>query len=314
MFESASLSLVGLPNPSVSRVREIKKMFGPTNIAPCLRPSSENPMVSYWKVISKYPVLSFEDQDCLAKAYKEEGDEEASKILVLSNLRFSAKLSMKYSYNGINPVELMQEASVGLMEAVRRFDPERGVRFISYARFWIVQRVLSFLKGYHTISAKTRSSRVVFLSREKLRRDLEIEGKTLTPEEMSKGLKISPYDAVSFMTFVGQPLVRIDIEEGDILTPRSREENPEDSFIREELKHNLFSSIEKFSMLLEEREKSIFLFRTVAQEEVLTLSQLGKKFGLSKERVRQIESSTKKQFAGYLREKFGNCFFEGLFR
>lgn len=309
MFESAGLSTTLVQKEA--RLREIKEIFGLTKVTPCFTHTTNITASSYLDIISRYPVLSPSDQDLLARAYRE-GDEESGNILVLANLKFSAKFSMGYYSHGIDPLELMQEAGLGLLEALRRFDPDRGVKFISYAKFWIIQKVLTFIRTSHPLSGNTRAARKAFLKQRKVIKEFDREGTPVTPELLSEKLQIPVYDSICFLTFLSTPPVRLDTKNDDQLTPQSKA-TQENFIIWKDIQKKLPSLIQDFSLQLEERDKLIFTERT-ASFKPKSLSDLGTLLNLSKERIRQVESKIKIKFSSYLQTECGPDFLEDLFR
>ena len=133
-------------------------------------------LTRYLREIRKYPLLSREEESELAELFFEESDSKAAKKLVTGNLRLVVKIAMEYRRTWVNVMDLIQEGNIGLAEAVKRFDPYRGVRFSSFARYWIRALILQFiLKNFRMISfANTRAGRKLFFRLEKEKTALNI--------------------------------------------------------------------------------------------------------------------------------------------
>jgi len=307
MFDGIS-SLKGITssNEEEFRLTGIKEVFrSAERKAFSFSPVLENPFVLHRYLMDSYPILSLGDQDFLARVYVKFGDEEAAKILILTNLRLAAKLSLKYWRQGIDKLELIQEGNVGLIRAVRSFDPNKGLQFIAYAKFWILQRIFSFLKKLSLISGKTRAARKLFFHRKRIERKLLLEGKEMTPELLAQELGVSESDAVASMTFMDQPLMSLHGEGNQEEFPISFFPDQEKEVIEKDLLQKFHIAITEFSSLIEgERERQIFLLRTVAGENALTLDKLGKIFKITKERVRQLDNKMKGKFSSYFLENF----------
>jgi RNA polymerase primary sigma factor len=246
----------------------------------------------YLREIADHPILEREDEVRLALAIRE-GDEQALNRLVAANLRFVVTVAKRYRNHGVAFADLVNEGNLGLMRAARRFDETKGVRFISYAVWWIRQAMMQAIAEQSRIvrvpvGRMDEANRVVRVSR-RLSQEL---GRRATPEEVGLELGLSP-DAVQRALEMKSGYVSLDApvpEAEDTsmleLIPDREGEEPDERTQREALRDVLESSLTH----LPDREARILkLYFGLDGEEAHTLEQIGQKFAVSRERIRQIK-------------------------
>jgi len=275
-------------------------------------PAPTDSVKKYMAEISKYPILSREEEYRLAVMYRKKEDLEAAKKLITSNLRFVIKIAYKYRNYGINLMELIQEGNLGLMQAVKKFDPTRGYRLITYAVWWIRAYIQSYIiKTWSLVKiGTTQAQKKLFYKLSSAKRKMELTNKILSPEDyktLAKELGVSG-EAIAEMEqrMAGKDL-SLDVEireEGerathlDFLADKlaSQEEILTKIQEEEKIKRELDTALKS----LEERERFIIENR-ILRDNPLTLEELGTKLNISRERVRQIENEALKKMKTILK-------------
>ena len=263
--------------------------------------SIDGSLGSYLKQIKKFPMLSLEEEYMLAKSWRERGDLKSAEKLVTSHLRLVAKIAMGYRGYGLPTSELVSEGSIGLMQAVKKFNPEKGFRLATYAMWWIKASIQEYvLRSWSLVKmGTTTAQKKLFFNLKKIKNqisasesgDLSIEH----VEEISKRLNVKKDEVISMNR-------RLAGKEKSLNTPINNEDGAEwqdwivDSTIDQELNHsqNQELSIRKKLMndsikILNLREKEILTARRLSEDSA-TLEDLSKKYKISRERVRQIET------------------------
>lgn len=269
----------------------------------------------YLAEIRRYPLLSREEETEYARRYVENGDVSAARRLVTGNLRLVVKIALEYRRAWANVMDLVQEGNIGLAEAVKRYDPYRGVRFSSFARYWIRALILQYiLKNFRMISfANTRAGRKLFFRLEKERNRLMHETGEATPLQIAEALDVTEDDVVAAQQ-LKLPTLSLtaprssDPEEGRTLgeTLADHDVDVESEVVHSELMNTVDQHMQAFAAeLTDEREQAIWAERLMAIEP-LALAALGERFGVSRERVRQIEARMKKRLKAYLTEQLGD--------
>ena len=258
---------------------------------------------AYIQAVSTIPVLSQEDEHALAVRFREEGDLEAARQLVLSHLRFVVHIARSYSGYGLQLGDLIQEGNVGLMKAVKRFDPAVGVRLVSFAVHWIRAEIHEFvLRNWRVVKvATTKAQRKLFFNLRKAKKhlgwlsadetravaeDLGVPEREVTEMERRLATRDASFD----------PAPNADDEEA--FTPAAYLPNPgADPAVRAEeedwetaTSQRLYEGLEK----LDERSRRILEARWLADEK-RTLQDLADEYGISAERVRQLEANAMKK-------------------
>ncbi len=262
--------------------------------------SSEGNLAVYLQEIKKFPMLTAEEEYMLAKRYKEHGDSDAAHKLVTSHLRLVAKIAMGYRGYGLPVTDLISEGNVGIMQAVKRFDPEKGFRLSTYAMWWIRAQIQEYvLHSWSLVKiGTTAAQKKLFFNLRKIKNQLtSINSGNLSPEnvrEIATRLDVKEGEVMDMENrlFTSDQSLNVKLgEEHDTEWQDLIEDKQEthDRIIenKDELDYqrNLFS---KAFEVLNEREKEIIKLRKLS-ENPLKLEDLSKKYKISRERVRQIE-------------------------
>ena len=257
----------------------------------------------YLEDIKKFPMLSLEEEYTMAKAWVEEGCRSSAHKLVTSHLRLAAKIAMGYRGYGLPISEVVSEANVGLMQAVKRFDPEKGFRLSTYAIWWIRANIQEYiLKSWSLVKMGTTSAqKKLFFNLKKLKNKIgAFEDGDLLPEnveEIARQLHVPEDDVVAMNRRMigGDVSLNATIksdgeteEEWQSLLADQSEDHVE-KFVHSDETRERRAILIKSLTVLNDREKSIILDRRL-KEPPLTLEQLSEKHGISRERVRQIEN------------------------
>ncbi len=267
---------------------------------------------AYLREVNSIPVLSRKEEHELAVRYYKHGDIEAAHKLVLSNLRFVVKIAMEYRGYGMKLKDLIQEGNMGLMMAVKKFNPYKGYRLITYAVWWIRAYIQKFiletwsLVKIGTTQAQRKLFRAMSRTWNRLR---QLEGKDPTDEQLAKTLSVREQDVVEMKKRLAARDASLDAgldDDGGGRTPLelmpASEVTQEDIVEREEAANLLKKAVEQVRPTLNEKEKVILEKRLLA-DEPLTLEEIGSKFSISRERVRQLEERIKKKLKGLLLEQ-----------
>jgi RNA polymerase sigma-32 factor len=270
-----------------------------------------DPLKRYLAEIRRYPLLSREEEHKLAVDYKEYGNVDAAFRLVTSNLRLVVMIAREYQRAFSNLLDLIQEGNIGLMEAVKNFDPYRGVRFPSYAVWWIRAYVIRYImNNWRMVKiGTTQAQRKLFFNLQKEKEKLEAEGFSPGPKLLAQRLDVKEGEVVEMEQRLANRDLSMDIplggdEDRTLLSfiPDSRQ-TPEEQFSDKEYQSVLREKLEHFAETLRDKELVIFRERLLT-EEPLTLREIGDRYGISRERVRQIEERVKKKVKAYLAKEF----------
>jgi RNA polymerase sigma-32 factor len=263
--------------------------------------SNEGSLTSYLAQIKKFPMLSAEEEYMLAKSWKDRGDLKSAQKLVTSHLRLVAKIAMGYRGYGLPINEMVSEGNIGLMHAVKKFEPEKGFKLATYAMWWIKASIQEYiLRSWSLVKmGTTTAQKKLFFNLKKIKNQLSIRGNSdLRAEhiqEISKRLNVKEEEVVSMNR-------RLSGKEKSLNDPVKDGDGTEwqdwitDDKIDQELKlsHEQELSqrkklMEKSMIVLNQREKEILTARRLS-EDVATLENLSKQYKISRERVRQIEN------------------------
>ena len=257
-----------------------------------------NALDLYMAQINQMPILSPEEEYELAFRYREKGDSEAAHRLITSNLRFVVKIALEYKNYGLKLLDLIQEGNIGLMMAVKKFDPHRGYRLISYAVWWIRAYIQNFIiKSWSLVKiGTTQAQKKLFYKLGKVRRLLETPQKDhpQSYEEIAKDLGVKEEEIHEMEQRMGRRDLSLDLpfDEGQELTPLAllSDDSPdqEDMLIRSQDSQIQRNEISKALARLSERERYIITHR-IMSDNPLTLREIGDTFHVSRERIRQIE-------------------------
>ena len=263
--------------------------------------SIEGSLSSYLTQIKKFPMLSAEEEYMLAKSWRDRGDLKSAQKLITSHLRLVAKIAMGYRGYGLPVSEMVSEGNIGLMQAVKKFEPEKGFRLATYAMWWIKASIQEYiLRSWSLVKMGTTSAqKKLFFNLKKIKNQLAPNNtgdlKTEHVEEISKRLNVKKEEVVSMNR-------RMLGKEKSLNDPIKDEGGGEwqdwivDDKIDQELKLSHKQEFDQRKKLMDEsmsilnpREKEILTARRLS-EDITTLEDLSKKYNLSRERIRQIET------------------------
>ncbi|MEI7591370.1 MAG: RNA polymerase sigma factor RpoH [Deltaproteobacteria bacterium] len=270
-------------------------------------PTTTGTLESYIVEINRFPLLTPDEEFALAVKFKQHGDMEAAEKLVVSNLRFVVKVAYEYNTYGMKLADIIQEGNIGLMHAVKKFDPDKGYRLISYAVWWIRAYIQNFIiKTWSLVKiGTTQTQRKLFFKLNQARQQLERLAQR-NPEfvEIASLLGVKATDIAEMSNRLSQRDVSLDANINDSDDSSSKhidflaveDDNQETVLIKKEelslVKNYIADAMEK----LNEKEKYIIINRVMADEPE-TLQEIGNRYGITRERARQIESQALKKLA-----------------
>lgn len=275
-----------------------------------------DPMAAYMAEVRRHPLLTREEEYELAVRWVEDNDQDAARKLVTSNLRLVVKIAHEYKRAYQNLLDLVQEGNVGLVKAVQKFDPYRGVKLSTYSGWWIRAYILKYiLNNWRLVKiGTTQNQRKLFFNLRKQREALVAAGVDPTPERIAKELDVSTKEVVEMERRMAAPDMSLDAplsDDGD--GSRTRLDlieddyaDPEGSADTKEFKTLLQDKLLAFGADLVGREEEVFRDRLLSEEPV-TLQQLGDRWGVSRERARQIEKRLVLRLRGYLQSELGEA-------
>ena len=273
-----------------------------------------DPLTAYLARLNYIEPMAAEDQQELAERFINDDDINAAKMLILTNLRLVVKLAREYRRRWTNLLDLIQEGNVGLAEAITRYDPYRGVKFTSYAQYWIRAMILNYLMNHlHPVKiGSSRAGRKLFYNLKKARRALIKQGHSNpSPALIAEYLDVDEKEVVRVSAQLDAPPVYLDAQApghekttiGELM--KSDMETPEETASSTELATRLREVIQDFGdQLDDDRESAIWHERMIA-ENPKSLVQLGGDWGVSKERIRQVEVQIRKNFKKFLIDRLG---------
>ncbi|MFY0523484.1 RNA polymerase factor sigma-32 [Archangium gephyra] len=265
--------------------------------------SSAETLTTYLSDISQYPLLTVQQEQTLARSFRS-GDLSAGHRLVTSNLRFVMKVAYEYRSYGIKMSDLIQEGNIGLMKAVQKFDPDKGIRLISYAVWWIRAYIQNYiLKNWSLVKlGTTQAQRRLFFSLARTRRELEKlgsgDGAIVDAEEIARKLNVKASEVREMEQRMGGRDLSLDApvgEEGDATHldfVESEGASQVDEVADRQQAQITRERIRLALQRLDPRERFIIENRVMGDAE-MTLSELGEHFGFSRERARQLEIRAK---------------------
>jgi RNA polymerase sigma-32 factor len=293
--------------PGTNKKTEEKKQTGN------LLPAHTTSLQRYMAEISNYPVLSREEEYELAMKYKKDGDLGAARKLVSSNLKFVVKVANEYKNYGLSTMDIIQEGNIGLMNAVKGFDPTKGYRLISYAVWWIRAYIQNYIiKSWSLVKiGTTQAQRKLFYKLRSTKNQMELGDGNLSAEdykELADKLNVTDHAVIEMDKRMGSKDFSLDAEiRGDsdlshIDFLADDHVNQEDVITKAEEDKRVKSGMKDALKVLKDRERFIIENR-ILSEKPLTLEELGEKYNISRERVRQIETAALKKMKGVLKEK-----------
>lgn len=258
----------------------------------------------YMQSIRAIPSLTAEEEMELGMRLKKSNDLEAAKTLILSHLKLVAKVAKGYAGYGLPQSDLVQEGNIGLMKAVKRFDPERGVRLVSFAIYWIKAEIQEYIvKNWRLVkTATTKAQRKLFFNLRSMKKTLQ-PLKSDEINSIAKELNVKPEDVREMEYRFNGNEISLDYgseeSEDDVFRPIAylKDEAPEPSEKMEldQSEGNSLSSLSKALSALDERSRLILEERWLKDKDASTLHELADKLGVSAERIRQIEQAAMKK-------------------
>ncbi len=275
-------------------------------------PSGSAIFQRYLWEINRYPIFNSEQEAKLARLYHKHMDRDAAFRLITSNLRLVVKIALEFqNFWASNLMDLIQEGNIGLMMALKKYDPDKGVRFSYYASFWVKAYILKFiLDNWRLVKiGTTQAQRKLFYNLHKEKQRLTQLGYEPIPQLIAKSLSVSERDVVEMEQRMGTGEVSLDASLSPDIKDNlqeilpSKEASPEESFADSEVKMVLRKKLDEFKKGLTDRERDILELRLLA-EEPITLKAIGEKYNISRERIRQIEVRLMKKLKGYLQKEW----------
>ncbi len=275
-----------------------------------------DPLTAYVQEIRRYPLLTREEEHELAKRFVDTGDPDLAKRLITANLRLVVKIAHEYRRAHRNLLDLVQEGNIGLMQAVRKYDPMRGVKLSSYAAWWIRAYILKFiLNNWRMVKiGTTQAQRKLFFNLRKEREKLEKMGFEADHKLLAERLDVTEAEVAEMDQRLSGGDMSLDSplgsnDEGDTRTrmdilPDAPGGRPEATVASNEFRTLLRQKLETFAKGLTGREEILFRDRWLT-DEPKTLQEIGDSFGISRERARQLEKRMLDRLRDYLQAEFG---------
>jgi len=278
--------------------------------------AKRDPLSAYMQEAKRFPLLSREEEHELAVRYVQEGDTDAARRLIESNLRLVVKIAYEYRRAHRNLLDLVQEGNVGLLKAVQKYDPFRGVKLSSYAAWWIRAYILKFiLNNFRLVKiGTTQAQRKLFFNLKKERDKLEQLGFAPEPKLLAERLEVSEKEVIEMQKRLGAPDASLDAPLGGDDEARTRmdfvssgnADRPDVQAEQSEFTLKLREKLNAFADTLEGREETIFRERWLT-DEPLTLQEIGERYGVSRERARQVEKRMLGRLRDYLEKELGTA-------
>jgi RNA polymerase sigma-32 factor len=275
-----------------------------------------DPMQQYLREVQRHALLTPDEEHALAVKYTGTGDVAAAARLVTANLRLVVKIAYEYRRAYKNIMDLVQEGNIGLMQAVKRYDPYRGVKLSSYAAWWIRAYILRFiLNNWRLVKlGTTQAQRKLFFNLNKEKARLSAMGIDPSPAEIARRLGVEEQEVTDMDRRLSSGEMSLDAPVGDTEgRPVSRLEmmpttqsGPDAAVADGEIQQMVKEKLADFRTTLKGKDVEIFDERLVA-EEPLTLQELGDKFGISRERVRQLEARLTGRLREFLKSELGDA-------
>src|SRR5437660_2440700 len=271
-------------------------------------PASLGSLDQYIQAVNRFPLLTAEQETALGRRLQADGDLDAARELVLSHLRLVVAVSRNYLGYGLPQADLIQEGNVGLMKAVRRFDPERGVRLVSFALHWIRAEMHEYiLRNWRLVKlATTKAQRKLFFNLRSMKGGMG----ALTRKEadyIARELGVKTEEVFEMEMRLGGSDVALDPTPGDeesSVTPiaylTDSEDEPVQILERAETARNRSIGLQRAMAKLDDRSRRIIEARWLKEEDPATLQELADEYGVSAERIRQIESKAIKTMRGQM--------------
>jgi RNA polymerase sigma-32 factor len=309
--------------PSPAELEPIDAEFEPVTVVPVRAPvkavaavakesiAKRDPLQAYMAEVIRHPLLTREEEHELAVHYLKTGDVKAAYRLVAANLRLVVKLAHEYHRNPLSLLDLIQEGNIGLMQAVKKYDPHRGVKLSSYAAWWIRAYILRYIMDNWKIIklGTTEAQRKLFFKLRQEQERLLAQGVEVTPKLLAERLSVTEQDVVEMDQRLGHDELSLDAPlRDDSNATRADRMIPagttaaDDRLGNEQLKQLFKEHLDTFAAKLEDKERYIFEKRLIS-DEPLTLQEIGDHYGFSRERARQLEAALINKMRDYMRER-----------
>ena len=269
-----------------------------------------NPLGAYLTEIRRYPFLSREEEFQLAVRYKEKGNLDAVAQLVMANLQIVVNIAREYKRVSIPLLDIIQEGNIGLMYAVKRFDPYRGTRLSTYATWWIRAYILRYIiKNWRLVKiGTTEEERKLFFQLRKEKEQLEAQGQESGPKLLASRLEVDEKKLIEMDQRLAEPELSLSEPHGgsgtglEAIIPVSVK-GADEEIEEKELKELLVEKIDLYKKKLKERDREI-LEKRILSDSPETLQSLADQYHISKERVRQLESNISNRLKAFLKKEF----------
>ena len=263
----------------------------------------------YLAEIRRHPYLSKEEELRLFEEYRDQGSREAAVKLIMANLRVSVAIAAEYLHTGADHMDLIQEGNVGLLQAIKKFDPSKNVRFHAYAAWWSRAYILRYLLNTYRLVkiGTTQDQRKLFYNLKKEKSKLEREGFSPDTKLLADRLNVRERDVIEMDQRLGNWELSLDQplgedQDGSLLDILPSQQVPADEVLARDQLRTLFrEKLGAFIKTLDERDEDILRNRLLS-ETPLTLDDLGAKYGITKERTRQLEARIIKRLRDYMKK------------
>ena len=263
----------------------------------------------YLAEIRRHPYLSKEEELRLFEEYRTDGSRDAAVKLIMANLRVSVAIAAEYLHTGADHMDLIQEGNVGLLQAIKKFDPSKNVRFHAYAAWWSRAYILRYLLNTYRLVkiGTTQDQRKLFYNLKKEKSKLEREGFAPDTRLLADRLNVRERDVVEMDQRLGNWELSLDQplgedQDGSLLDIIPSQQVPADEQLAHDQLQTLFrKKLAEFVKTLDERDEDILRNRLLS-ETPLTLDDLGAKYGITKERTRQLEARIIKRLRDYMKK------------
>lgn len=272
--------------------------------------ATRDPLSLYLREISRFPLLDPEEEFLLAKKVQENGDQEAAFRLVSSHLRLVVKIAMDFQRRWMqNVLDLIQEGNVGLMKAVNKFDPDKGIKFSYYAAFWVKAYILKYIMDNWRLVkiGTTQTQRKLFYNLNKERQRLQALGFDPTTQTLSENLNVSEEEITEMDIRLAKNDLSLNLTLGEDSEATRMDFLPdlgpgvEDTLANKEISKLLLDQLRELAPKLNDKEQVILNDRLLS-DSPRTLREIGEEFGVTRERVRQIEARLLDKLKAHLAE------------
>ncbi len=305
--ELSTIDIVPVEVHEEAQAEETQEEVSWESLSTALTPTTT--LSRYLAEVRRYPFLSKEEELQLFHEYQQLGTREAAVKLILANLRVSVKIASEYGLAGLDQMDLIQEGNVGLLQAMKKFDPTKNVRFYAYAAWWVRAFVLRYLlNNFRLVKiGTTQEQRKLFYNLRKEKAKLERQGYVPDPKLLADRLNVRERDVVEMDQRLGSWELSLDqpmTEEGEgtfhdllpaIQTPI------DDQLGNTQLRLLFRKKLAEFAKTLTEREEDILRNRLLSETPV-TLEDLGNKYSITKERSRQVEAKIIKKLREFMKK------------